>query len=226
METNDAFVGFEEASIDFPPTFKYDVAKSKRSRHKSLRRISKALLGEADQIDVAEHVRNGGKPPDPVDDEDNSDDEPEADGEAASMTSTTFTTQSRCTADGDEQQTDREDYFIGTSARTNLSTGHLVSDAKVLSSAAVHKAKAKWISLISKPQSPVRKWGKPKDQPDGDQIRSPLSSPPLLSAVPSPLLLPSSPQRIRSHLREVSQERNIPKPKAYQLGTRCLCEES
>lgn len=47
MERGEAFVGFNEASIDFPPTFKYDVLRYKRSKHsKSVKRASRTPDGE------------------------------------------------------------------------------------------------------------------------------------------------------------------------------------
>ena len=42
MQEGQAFTGFHEAPIDFPPTFKYDVQRSnKRSRLRSMKRSSK-----------------------------------------------------------------------------------------------------------------------------------------------------------------------------------------
>lgn len=187
METHEAFAGFEEAPIDFPPTFKYDVQKSKRSKHRSMKRISRPIILEPAQHDkllteIEEKSQDQGV--------DSSDDEPEMDGEAVSLASTAWTGRSRYT---DEQEAEQEDYFIANTAR-NASTNNLVVDAKNRSSAAVHKAKAKWMLLLSKPQSPIRKWAKHHghhDRPHSPSL-SPLPGPPSLpSPIPSPL--PDSP---------------------------------
>ena len=47
MEAGQAFIGFQEGRIDFPPTFKYDVLRTvKRSKH-SLKRPAKAVVAES-----------------------------------------------------------------------------------------------------------------------------------------------------------------------------------
>ena len=151
MQNGEAFVGFTEADIDFPPTFKYDVLRYRRSKHhKSLKRISRQpdsetpphtkVLTEIEEVPAAGAL-----------DEDRSDAEQEYDGEAMSVASTAWTNPSKYAVDATEED-EREDYFYhNSSARPNLSTGVLVN--KAAATAAVQKAKAKWMSLISSSSS-------------------------------------------------------------------------
>lgn len=186
MQTNSAFVGFEEAPINFPPTFKYDVLRYKRSKKLS-RRISKHLsdygLGHEKQPADGE-----GKGQERV--QDDSDDEPEADGEEVSLASTAYTSNSRYTTDGDDPDTDGEEYFSNSNApsRPNVNASSIVNDAKILSSVAAHKAKAKWMSLIAKPNSPFQKLQKVKQVLSSSRPQTPLSP----SFRPQSPLLPSS----------------------------------
>ncbi|KAI0090185.1 Endonuclease/exonuclease/phosphatase [Irpex rosettiformis] len=186
MKTNPAFSGFVEAPINFPPTFKYDVLRYKRSK-KASKRISRHLseIGQTHEKQLTEieektqeHLQ------------DDSDDEPEADGEAVSLASTAWTSNSRYTTDGEDPETDAEDYFVNPLTRTNANTSNLVNDAKMLSSVAAHKAKAKWMSLITKPNSPFRKLQNVKQVLGQSRPQTPLSP----SYRPqSPLLQPPHP---------------------------------
>ncbi|KAI0701222.1 hypothetical protein BC835DRAFT_1411617 [Cytidiella melzeri] len=181
MQTNSAFAGFEEGPIDFPPTFKYDVPRS-RLRKKLSQRVSKKIseygqLHEKLLNEIEEKVHENTQ--------DDTDEEPEADGEAVSLASTVWTTNTRHTADGDDQE-EGDEYFANTTQRVNAGTTNIVNEAKVLSSAAAHRAKAKWISLIAKPHSPLRKWHKTKHGQSKDRPQTPLS-PSSLAPSPSPL---------------------------------------
>ena len=163
MHNGEAFVGFEEAPIDFPPTFKYDVLRSRRSKHRSSKRMSKNPVAEAIQLERHEkqlteiEERRTEVDEDGVKSDDEIEIEVEGDGdnEAVSVASTSY---SRYT-DTEDPEKERYDYFLPPpSPRANASTGNLVN--KVLYSAAAHKAKAKWISLISSPHTPIGKWKK------------------------------------------------------------------
>lgn len=95
MQRGEAFVGFNEASIDFPPTFKYDVLRSRRSKHRSLKRSSKNPVLDAVQYEkflteIEESRRDA--------EDDKSDEELDFDGEATSVASTSY---SRYTIEGD-----------------------------------------------------------------------------------------------------------------------------
>ncbi|KAK7454606.1 hypothetical protein VKT23_011358 [Stygiomarasmius scandens] len=159
MDNGRAFVGFHEAPINFPPTFKYDVlrtlkrAKRRGSKFERLRHSSEKIqrLTEVEEKELAAHEIE----------EDEAD--KDSDQDAASLVSSTFTSMhSRHNGDG----TQDEDY--PTSARMTRSAS--VPGSKVSLSLAVHKAKNKWISLLSPttPSSP-NKWLKSKqsllDQP-------------------------------------------------------------
>jgi hypothetical protein len=196
MSTGEAFSGFIEADINFPPTFKYDVLRYKRSKHyKSLKRLSRHLDVETPvhtkQLTEIEETAAAGAL-----DEDRSDAEQEYDGEAVSVSSTLWTNHSRYAVDVDEEE--REDYFDGgNSPRPNFSTGAIIN--KAAASAAVHKAKAKWMSLISStsssPSTPLFKKFKHHKSPQTDDkyIRYLDSPPPSLSSPRLTSSLPSSP---------------------------------
>lgn len=181
METGVAFVGFKEAPIDFPPTFKYDVLRSKRSKHRSLKRISRNLGIDGTQhekllTEIEEHRQDA--------EEDKSDDEPEYDGEAASVTSTNYT---QYTTDGEDQERDQEDDFVGTSVVRTISASNLTN--KEWYNAAAQKAKTKWISLLSTsvPKTPMGKWAKFKNRQSGMSNSSYDPSPsPSLTGSPAP----------------------------------------
>lgn len=157
MEMGLAFVGFNEAPIDFPPTFKYDVLRSKRSKHRTSKRNSKNMLLDATQhekllTEIEEHRQDA--------DEEKSDEEAEYDGEAASVASTNYT---RYTTDGDDRDQEREDDFISAAAyRASVSTSNLTN--KEWYNAAAQKAKTKWLTLLSTsvPKTPIGKWAKSK----------------------------------------------------------------
>jgi hypothetical protein len=138
-----AFVGFHEALIDFPPTFKYDVLRtlkgSKRRRWKAERAQRLTEVSEKELADAAE-----------AEECDKSSDEGEGEGEAevASVASSIWTsTHSR-------HPTDREEdgYFRAPAMSRSPSS-------KLSVSVAAHKAKTKWKALLSPtsvPASPTR----------------------------------------------------------------------
>jgi hypothetical protein len=183
MQTNPAFAGFEEGPIDFPPTFKYDVLKYKRTK-----RISKRVSRNPPEYDQS-HEKQLTEIEEKAQERaaDDTDEEPEVDGEALSVASA-WTSNTRFTVDGEDQEPEGEDYFLNNAYRANASTGHLVNEAKILSSTAVHKAKAKWMSLVAKPHSPLRKWHKTKLEQNNERPQTPLSStlPPPSPSSPSP----------------------------------------
>lgn len=139
MQNEQAFVGFDEAPINFPPTFKYDVLRTiKRSKSK---RVKYAGDNTLTLVEVEERDHE-------LDDEDG--EEAEGEGEAASMASSAFTSlHSRATTEHDAGS---YDYFSRPKA-SRASTGNLVN--KVWAATAAHKAKAKWMGLLS-PGTPGR----------------------------------------------------------------------
>lgn len=136
MENGQAFVGFREATIDFPPTFKYDVQRTlSMSRRHRRHESSRKLLEER-----AQRVAS----PDDKELEHMEAEEEEAEGEVASMASTFATSvQSKAGTDHDID----DDYFHASPSSQTMAT--MASKASV-----VEKAKGKLKSLIS-PLSPV-----------------------------------------------------------------------
>lgn len=183
MEAKVAFIGFNEATINFPPTFKYDVLRYKRSKHKSLR-----LMPKTPPLEFLSHdkvLSEIDEAPAIAIEEEASDDEPEADGEAVSLASTAYTGQTKYTTDADDD--DDDDYFHASTPSRN--TNAKVVDGKALASAAVTKAKTKWMALVSQtasPNSPLRKRLRLKHAHS-------KSNTPISQSLPSPTFSPSSP---------------------------------
>ncbi|KAJ6544832.1 inositol polyphosphate phosphatase [Mycena vulgaris] len=150
MLSGKAFVGFNEAPIDFPPTFKYDVLRTIKQKRRGSRLDRWRTPGERAHrlTEVDEHADE--HEPEDLDGEE-SDKEGEA-GEAASLSSTVWTSMhSRPGTDGDD------DYFPSPSSQAISIFSSPGSRISV--SAAAHKAKTKWLSLLSpaSPHSPT-KW--------------------------------------------------------------------
>lgn len=148
MRNGLAFVGFNEGPIDFAPTFKYDVLRTiKRPKTKGARQSWK-------------HHAEKHKPLFEVEEREKSDDDGDEDGEAnegASLASSVWTSiHSRPPTDPED-----EDVFVSSASSpvVNLAGGlaHKISIA-----AAAHKAKAKWMTLISSKSTPSPKSHKRK----------------------------------------------------------------
>ena len=122
METNSAFSGFQEAPINFPPTFKYDVA----SRSKTKRRRSRRS-----PMDGSETGGEGG------DEEENGED---VEGESRSLASSGWTAQSKGVASEPED----DDYFTAFTSNPTVGEG-----GRVALTVAAQRAKAKWKALLS-----------------------------------------------------------------------------
>ncbi|KAH7912033.1 Endonuclease/exonuclease/phosphatase [Hygrophoropsis aurantiaca] len=147
MADGDAFAGFKEAPIDFPPTFKYDVPS--RSKTKASRRHSKRP--------EKEHSGNDGEDREGGGDEEEG--EEEGDGEARSLSSSVWTSVHSKAAGTD---TEDDDYFSSHAPPPHH------EGSKVALSAAAHKAKEKWKAFLSPslaqspPASPLIKWWRTK----------------------------------------------------------------
>ncbi|KAJ7637593.1 inositol polyphosphate phosphatase [Mycena polygramma] len=150
MQRGTAFVGFNEAPIDFPPTFKYDVLRTIKSKRKSRSDRWRTpaerarRLTEVDEQHDLEEV-----------DGEESDKEGEGEAEATSLSSSVWTsTHSRHGTDRDD------DYFHPSPSSHAVSTfSSPGSRVSVSVSAAALKAKTKWLSLVTpaSPHSPT-KW--------------------------------------------------------------------
>lgn len=195
METGEAFLGFQEAEIDFPPTFKYDVLRTiKRSRH-SLKRSAKSAVGtpvhEKLLTEIEEQEREEREALRRADDG-----EEEDEGEATSIASTAWTSGSRYTVDPDENDDPEEEYFSFSpdtvaSTRANANPGNVVH--KILAASAAHKAKEKWMAIVHSPRgnSP---WSKVKRKFDGESVPpSPSIQYRAPSLPPTPGLTPGTP---------------------------------
>ncbi|KAJ6577235.1 Endonuclease/exonuclease/phosphatase [Mycena capillaripes] len=198
MQSGKAFVGFNEAPIDFPPTFKYDVLRTIKSKRRS--KLDRwRTPGERTHrlTEVDEHADE--HDPEDVDGEDgeesDKDGEGEGEAEATSLSSSVWTSMhSRRGTDGDD------DYFH-PSPSSNAVSNFSSPGSRVSISAAAFKAKTKWLSLLSpaSPHSPT-KWLKTKQaaflvRPEPSPVMSPreakfdVGDPP--GSLDAPILRPS-----------------------------------
>ncbi|KAG8213211.1 hypothetical protein J3R82DRAFT_11676 [Butyriboletus roseoflavus] len=209
METNSAFLSFQEAPIDFPPTFKYNVV----SRSKTKRRRSRRS-----PIDGNETEREGGE------EEENGED---GEGESHSLASSGWTSHSR----GVASETEDEDYFTPLTSNPTIGEG-----GRVVLAVAAQKAKAKWKALLSPavvpqshPASPVANWLRNKrglrdvvtrsKSPDIDIIEHPPSSGPSVEDLPaSPIEFPPETNRLLEPPDK--QHILIPRPSSRGFSTK------
>lgn len=147
MKSGQEFVGFNEASINFPPTFKYDVLRTlKRHRRPNSRLGRWKSFGNEHGRRITEAEEKEQQQPD-AEDED-SDDDTKAFGEAASLASSAWTSMhSRpATENGGDDEDFQSPSFSTPGSRVSLSAAAL---------------KTKWVALFSPPSSPIH-WLKPK----------------------------------------------------------------
>ncbi|KAG6828144.1 hypothetical protein H0H92_009030 [Tricholoma furcatifolium] len=152
MRRGQAFVGFQEATIDFPPTFKYDVLRSLKSKRRRSHASSSNVdpgrkrrsrrLTEVEEKEIEELEK---KEKEELEAEEGVEAE-----EGASMVSSAWTSahSARMTdreeegeADVDEED---EKFFASASSQTMAS-----SSSRVSISAVAQKAKYKWLSLLA-----------------------------------------------------------------------------
>lgn len=143
MESGEAFVGFREGPIDFPPTFKYDVLRTlkgakrrklKLDRRKHLEDKSSRLT-EVEEKELAE-LEN-----------EEAEEEGENEGEEAASMSSSVWTSVHSKVGTDRGVDEDDDYFHASPSTQTMSTS--ASKISLAASAAAHKAKAKWLSLLS-----------------------------------------------------------------------------
>jgi hypothetical protein len=151
MQSGKAFVGFQEAPIDFPPTFKYDVLRTIKEKRRGSKLERWKTPGERARrlTEVDEHG---------AEDIEGEDSDKEGDGgEAASMSSSVWTSMHS------RHGTDAEDDYFHPSPSSQAVSVLSTPGSRVSVSAAAHKAKTKWLALISPvtPGSPT-KWLRPK----------------------------------------------------------------
>jgi len=132
MQHRDVFVGFNEADINFPPTFKYDVLRTlKRSKTRSTRSAQRALAinplveeAEVHDDDVGTEAESG----DVYGDNDDS-------GSVASSNTASL---------NDRRFPGLEDDYFSHAHVLRASTGNLVQKVKTM--AIAQKAKTKWLA--------------------------------------------------------------------------------
>ncbi|KAK0470028.1 inositol polyphosphate phosphatase [Desarmillaria tabescens] len=172
MQKEQAFVGFQEAPIDFPPTFKYDVLRTlKRPKHSSRPDRWRDKSQPLTEVEEKEKELDYG---------DDDDVDEEGEGENASLSSSAWTSMhSRLVTEGDDDELD--------SPVVSQST---TPGSKVSLSLAAHKAKIKWLSMLSPsiPATPAR-WLKMRHSPDVEVMKNhkPHSSVDIVGELRTPL---------------------------------------
>lgn len=186
MRNGQAFTGFNEGPINFPPTFKYDVLRSlKRSKSRKERERPAHTFGlsEVEEREIEDN------------DEDDDSEEGEGEGDATSVTSGwPMSIQSRRTNGENEE----EDYFQHASSVPPSPKPPSAAVAAQMVQKGVSKAKAKWISLLTPGAtgSPIDpSFGRPASLLSSASKRmSTLTLPPLNSkTTPNSPTLPSTP---------------------------------
>jgi hypothetical protein len=175
VRNGQAFVGFREAAIDFPPTFKYDVLRTirhKRKRSKNAQAIAGAvapLLQEPPEGVInpePEGHHDGGHS------EVSSDDDTNA--ELASVISSGTTTFSqRDQESDDDNDSDAESDYLRRRMSYPQRSGGLV---KRISISAAQRAKSKLAELINAPSSPRPKRSRRANAPTLNQEQQQESS--------------------------------------------------
>ena len=157
MRNGQAFVGFREAAINFPPTFKYDVLRTtrhKRKRSKHSQALSEVIAplsqgstkaGDQPEAEEAEEHHDGGHSDGSSEDDTN--------GELASVVSSVTTALSQRSQVSDEDEDNdsgaESDYLrrrMGHPERSGL--------VKRISLSAAQRAKSKWAEIINAQSSP------------------------------------------------------------------------
>jgi hypothetical protein len=198
MKNGYAFVGFKEAPVRFPPTFKYDVLRTLKKpsrRHKHPKPALLELDPELHGVDEAEKEHGEDNTRDEDDetgkkddsgehDEDVSDDDEQGGGDVASLVSTTWLSfRSKKTANDvhPKEKDDRDDdYFQPLYALAPIpspaSSGTPNQKSKLVHrislSSAAHKAKSKWLALVTPGSTP-----RPRSNPTVTQIYNRSNSP-------------------------------------------------
>lgn len=169
MKKGEAFTGFSEASINFPPTFKYNVMKSvKRDKSLYSKELGRALgskrwLAQRSNQNLTEVQETGDEHAQQAA-EDERGASMDADEDNRSIVSTAVSatsTQSRVAGNG--AASDNDGYFApSTSPRPSTRTddsnppaSNNITAGKILIAKAALKAKAKWISIV-RPNVPRR----------------------------------------------------------------------
>ncbi|KAH9974841.1 hypothetical protein BJV74DRAFT_863318 [Russula compacta] len=152
MRNGQAFVGFREATIDFPPTFKYDVLRT--TRHK--RKRSKNAQAAAEVVaPLLQETAEAGEQPDTEGRHDDGRSEvssgDETNGELASVISSGTTFSQRDPVSDEDNDSGAESDYLRRRMAYPQRTGGLV---KRISQSAAQRAKSKLAELIHTQSSP------------------------------------------------------------------------
>ncbi|KAF8501421.1 DNase I-like protein, partial [Russula emetica] len=145
MRNGQAFVGFREAIINFPPTFKYDVLRTTRHKHRRSKQAH-AVVGVV--APLSPEPADAGEQRDL---EGNGEVSSEDDTELASVVSSGTTTYSQRDqmSDEDNESGGETDYLRRRMSYPQRSGGLV----KRISVSAAQRAKSKWAELINAPSS-------------------------------------------------------------------------
>ncbi|KAF4596457.1 hypothetical protein EYR38_007844 [Pleurotus pulmonarius] len=179
LENKQSFAGFNEAKIDFPPTFKYDVLRTlKRPKHKS-KKISYSTSAIPMLSEVEERYLLERESPRQEDREDARD--------RASIASSAYTSIHTRQGSDDDDDVDRCD--ASTSSPTRHRFGRRVS-----LHIAAHKVKEQWLALLASPRAHRRAMDdKPPKSPS---LQSRPPAPPIADALSTSVSLPIGPTKI------------------------------
>lgn len=142
MKRGEAFVGFNEGPINFPPTFKYDVLRTIKQRRSPKANSSKhtLVLSEVEEKTDAhgsvedEHEQEGGDSVSVL-----------SSAWASGLSRRTSRSSSSSSESGKTKEKDKEIEIAATNARLNAN-GSPSSVSGILQVA--HKTKAKWLNLV------------------------------------------------------------------------------
>ena len=157
MKKEGAFVGYREAPINFPPTFKYDVMKTiKRDKSGAIRehgkgRNGKRWLGYRSNPNLSEVQEAEPESTSRLGEDEERGNSMDVDDDNGSIISTAVTgmsVQSRLTVNGESDDTDN--YIPSRSRKSSAKSKEDTGGAaqKLFRAKAALKAKTKWLSLI------------------------------------------------------------------------------
>ncbi|KAI9440125.1 DNase I-like protein [Lactarius indigo] len=147
MRNGHAFVGFREAPINFPPTFKYDVLRTIKHKHKNTKRRQAAAQALTRTPEAGEELEPE-KRPDGALSELSSEDEA---GDLASVVSSGTTFSQRDQISDEDNDSDAESDYLRRRMTYQQRGGGLV---KRFSVTAAQRAKSKLVELINPQSSP------------------------------------------------------------------------
>ncbi|KAH9068209.1 DNase I-like protein [Lactarius deliciosus] len=173
MRNGHAFVGFREAPINFPPTFKYDVLRTIKHKHKNSKRRQTAAQALTRTPEVGEEIEPE-KHHDGALSDLSSEDEA---GDLASVVSSGTTFSQRDQISDEDNDSDAESDYLRRRMTYHQRGGGLV---KRFSVTAAQRAKSKLAELINPQSSPriirSRRANAPAPPPEGN-IKSTRSVP-------------------------------------------------